>query len=811
MVASDDEDDLPLMGGFPRDVSKDPKELSKVTTTDGKDDDGGGDKNGKKGGEKDKKKESDNGSDDEDDPTFHFNELNPCVLGPSLKKWFSTLFDTYGWKLCIMLIVSQHILKGFCMSYMGTSADWILRYYNVSGPRMQIYKACAFAPWSLKPIFGIVSDKVPFMGYRKTSYMALFTILAVVALSYMGIIGAIFYSHDESEESKVPLKTFLPLNGVVMIYFVFFAQVSICDLLTEARYAEAMRKNPERGPDLMTFVWLGISFGGMLGMGTIGVVLEKLGPFTPALICAPIAGFILYPLWHNYMQETKVNLPPEEQQLFEDDQPRISKKSSASPSKTDSKTGSIEKSKDSASPTEESKTQGEEEPAVGTVVLTTDQATSSSQQHDTKTGELILNTEIQKKSLNASKEHKELGPRLSKEASTGGGSKDDYVPQSALVADELIFLSILVGLCAIALVVVALFPEQITITHNFIIALVVGFLLLFGFHFFTSGPIANMNFFFFVQTSLAISTEGASFFFFTDDEKIYPDGPHFSITFYTTGIGIVAGVFNVVGMLIYQRCMKHWKYHALFIFANLIHASFSGLGILVFTRFSKNVLGINDHFFVLGGAVIVSIVHQWMWMPGVVLLSQFCPRGCEATMYALLAGCHNVGNAVGNVFGAYFCAKLGVQPDGHAADAKMFDKLWIVATIQTVLPLGTLFLLPWMIPNARQTDALLTDEDTGVNGSWFRTYFAEPYVPKGKALGHKKDDDANLDGGDGKIETDQKSLLDDAKEGDIENAGYAANTGEISTEKDSSAENSSMHFRGDHVASGSFDGGPISK
>jgi len=64
---------------------------------------------------------------------------------------------------------------------------------------------------------------------------------------------------------------------------------------------------------------------------------------------------------------------------------------------------------------------------------------------------------------------------------------------------------------------------------------------------------------------------------------------------------------------------------------------------MVYTRANKTYFGIPDHLFVLGGAVLNSIFHQWMWIPGVVLLSQLCPKGVEATMYALLAGCHNVG------------------------------------------------------------------------------------------------------------------------------------------------------------------------
>ena len=56
-----------------------------------------------------------------------------------------------------------------------------------------------------------------------------------------------------------------------------------------------MRKTPAFGPDLMTYVWIGISFGGLVGLASIGYVLEHFGPFFPSLIAAICASFILFP------------------------------------------------------------------------------------------------------------------------------------------------------------------------------------------------------------------------------------------------------------------------------------------------------------------------------------------------------------------------------------------------------------------------------------------------------------------------------------------------------------------------------------
>merc|ERR1719272_1509113 len=88
-------------------------------------------------------------------------------------------------------------------------------------------------------------------------------------------------------------------------------------------------------------------------------------------------------------------------------------------------------------------------------------------------------------------------------------------------------------------------------------------------------------------------------------------------------------------------------------------------------------LGIPDKAFVLGSSTLQTIVSQWMWMPGVVILSQLCRKGMEATMYALLAGCHNLGNTIASNCGAYVLLLLGSTPSGEDNETHTFDRLWL--------------------------------------------------------------------------------------------------------------------------------------
>ena len=58
----------------------------------------------------------------------------------------------------------------------------------------------------------------------------------------------------------------------------------------------------------------------------------------------------------------------------------------------------------------------------------------------------------------------------------------------------------------------------------------------------------------------------------------------------------------------------------------------------VFTASQLSRLGISDKFFVLASDAVQMVVMEIVWLPNMLLMSQLCPKGCEATMFALLAG-----------------------------------------------------------------------------------------------------------------------------------------------------------------------------
>jgi hypothetical protein len=443
--------------------------------------------------------------------------------------------------------------------------------------------------------------------------MAFSTIVAAISFALLGFPGLFGY--------------FGEIDTTLFLFFCVL-QVAMCDLLTEAKYAEKLKADPENGPDLMSFVWGGIFVFQLLSFGTVGVMLEW-SVHAIYACCLPVVVIILYPLYNNWL--------------------------------------------------------GEPAPANPPFV-------------------------------------KFIGNKLSENS-------------------RLFSLALYMGAVSLILAALSLFQDSLPELVIPIYILVAGVSVVFAFSVSVDPRIAKVQAFFLIQNTCTVSIESASFYFFTDGPEEYPDGPHFSDTFYTTVLGIVGSVFSLLGIVIYNRTMKNWKYRSVFLINNLLFMVINLINIMVYTRWNVKV-GIPDEMFILGCDAFQSIVTMWTWIPGVVLTSQLCPSGLEATMYALLAGSNNLGGSLASYLGAYLLQKLGITPAGLPDESDKFDNLWIAALISATAPVIPLLFMNLLIPDARQTDKILDTSAEGIEMSASGSEPAENHLLASRFDGTSEEDES---------------------------------------------------------------------
>jgi len=268
---------------------------------------------------------------------------------------------------------------------------------------------------------------------------------------------------------------------------------------------------------------------------------------------------------------------------------------------------------------------------------------------------------------------------------------------------ETVFLGLLMFVACVLLAAVGLIFGDPAV--NAAVALAAALAVLVSFAVLLTPVLAKFAAFQVLQSSLSLSVTGASFYFMTDSPEQYPEGPHFSEFFYTSVMQIFGVVMSVIGVAAYQRYMSTWRYRPLYMVSNLVFTAVSFLDVIFFARLNVKV-GIPDHAFALSTSAVQQLIFQWQWMPSVVLLSYLCPPGMEATMYAMLAGCHNIGLSISSILGSFLLRVLEIRPNGSLQETEQFRNLWIAALIAMVLPLITVVALIHLIPEGRQGEEL---------------------------------------------------------------------------------------------------------
>lgn len=498
-------------------------------------------------------------------------QWNPLQFVP----WLRKLSARAGLGLLVTIVAVQHLQKGLVQSYVNNSISFYFRDKGgVSASTLQIYISVTMTPWALKGLVGVGSDSFSLFGYHKVPYMLLTAVGAVLALFAVG---------------TTPVEE-MGIGTALLCFFIAQMHIALNDLLVEAKYSEKIQRDPAINSDLVSFVWGGMAVMSLLAVGTVGLVIEKLGARTVyALCCAPVF--------------------------------------------------------------------------VGSIPV----------------------------AFNAFGDQKVPGERCC--------AFDDVAVRGR--GKQYAFLAGLMTALGIGLALSGVFYKNIK--FNFVLAIVCGLITILGFFRWTPPMVARVNAYTLIQTLFSMSIEGATFYFFTDPPYAYPEGPHFSDWFYTTAIGLVASGTAIVGIWVFNIYLKNMKYRSIFLWSTIVYSCLSLVNIIVFLRANKK-WGVSDKLFVLGSQALQTVIKEFNYMPMVMIMSRLCPRGLEATMFALLASASNLGAGISNYSGAFLLEMLDIKPKGAKNEQDQFKNLWIAALITSLLPMIPLVLLPYLVPDARPHD-----------------------------------------------------------------------------------------------------------
>lgn len=184
------------------------------------------------------------------------------------------------------------------------------------------------------------------------------------------------------------------------------------------------------------------------------------------------------------------------------------------------------------------------------------------------------------------------------------------------------------------------------------------------------------------------SADSAFFFFVTNELDFNPE--------FLGRVRLVTSIAALAGIWIYQRYLKQVSFRNILGWSTVISAAL-GFTTLILVTHANRSLGIDDRWFSLGDNLILTVTGQLALMPILVLSARLCPKGVEATMFALLMSSWNLAGLLSHELGALLTQWLGVTETN-------FDQLWLLVTITNLSTLLPLIFLKWLPAGDPQAD-----------------------------------------------------------------------------------------------------------
>ena len=126
--------------------------------------------------------------------------------------------------------------------------------------------AFTFLPWSIKIIFGLISDTIPLFGSRRKSYLFIMAALQFVCMIFLG-----FSSLEEGGQ--------LTVNVFTWMLFCTNLSIAFSDVIVDSLMCIQARAYPKDGSEELTsFSWTCQSIGGLLGSVTAAIITEYYPP-----------------------------------------------------------------------------------------------------------------------------------------------------------------------------------------------------------------------------------------------------------------------------------------------------------------------------------------------------------------------------------------------------------------------------------------------------------------------------------------------------------------------------------------------------
>eukprot|EP00850_Spirogloea_muscicola_P013859 SM000096S24888 [mRNA] locus=s96:317224:320327:- [translate_table: standard] len=513
-----------------------------------------------------------------------------------LRAWLQRLIANFGGSF-ILLIVCVYWTQGF-RSFPWTGISFLIKdELKLSPSASQLLTSTAFMPWSIKPVYGMISDCVYIRGGRRVPYLIISSILSLATWCLLAFI-------PQATASAATFTALLTAQNVGS---------ALADVVVDAMVAEIARKErAEFAGDLQSLSWFAMAVGGVAGSLTGGPALH-------ALKAQGIFGvFALFPLvqlvaccWldEKSLGQGKAALAKRMRAAGSTSHRRVAAHSCDASAAQDSSMPSLVQSTSEGHADTNGPVQvREEEEDDAKSVAHKKSAAHNGHEPNGKGPE----NGFAKQRRGSTKRLKDKDSVVHSEVKL---NTDDRAKETSRRGQ--------------------LRRTAVAIWHAVRQPRILGPLL------------------WFMASSACIPSLGTMMFYFQTN--------HLKLDAHFLGSARVVGWAGLMlGTILYNRHLKKVSLRKIFMWVHIGMALLTMADTLLVSRINLK-LGLPDKLFVLGASAFGDAVNQFKFMPFLVLSAQLCPPGIEGTLFAVFMSASNLGGNASGYLGACLASYLNID------------------------------------------------------------------------------------------------------------------------------------------------------
>lgn len=612
-----------------------------------------------------------------------------CIPFASHIPIFSTAAGAYGPRCVGALGLIYFLNKGLGNNFIGYSRTaMFIDHFKLNANRYQRLQSISKMGWSIKAFSAALSDSFACFHYTKRWYCA--------ASCVLGGTFTLIYALLPGNPSAADL-------GAGFVFLASFCMANI-DILSEGHYSRLMREKPAAGAALVSWIWWFILAASLVAAGIQGPLSDAKKPQIGLYISAAtqaVAVFFFIFNWYGEKTNREERLADSRAQWLQLNAARAAAVSEALP-------------------------YGSEEPnkTVNKADMHPESSGEQVSSNEYLGGELLSAEQQQIVMAGVVDDEDDFDSFAYREPVSFLFGAIEFNREMCLMNWRILVYSFVMVCSVISMTCVTILGGSYDLLYCSIAVAVVNCSMAFWA---CSMTIAKAIVFIYLNLLLYLQLPGALDNFYRASETCFPEGPHFSYTFYVTVSAIIGNVGGLVGVTAFTYIFSKQSYCCTFIVTTIVQVIASIFDIIIVKRWNLYI-GIPDHaMYILGDAIVYEVCYYIAWMPMVVLLSRVCPRGSESMVYALVAGFGNMGSSMSSSIGSLLMELVWPVTSTGVCDFHNVPMLLLVGHI--LLPLLIIPLAFFMLPRARICD------DIDVDGKLVKKMLKkeEEEMPKGSS------------------------------------------------------------------------------